>query len=65
MNCPYCRSDIAEDAVVCSICTRDIAIPSGLIAERDALRRKRDALLEELRRAQAEMTMIITRRKSR
>ena len=65
MNCPYCQSDIAEDALVCAICARDIAVPSGLIAERDALRRKRDALLDELRRAQAEITKIINRRKSR
>jgi predicted amidophosphoribosyltransferase len=65
MNCPYCRSDIAEDALVCAQCGRDFAVPSGLIAERDGLSRKRDSLRDELRRVQAEIAMIKKRRKSR
>jgi hypothetical protein len=44
-----------DDALVCGCCTRDIAVPSALIAERDELLRKRDDLLEELRRARREI----------
>jgi hypothetical protein len=62
MNCPYCRSENADDALVCA---RDIAVPPTLIAERDELLRKRDLLLDELRRARSEIEMIRSRRKSR
>ena len=65
MKCPYCRSDNAESALVCASCSRDIAVPATLIAERDALLRKRDQLRDELRRARAEIEAIMTRRKSR
>ncbi len=65
MNCPYCRSDNAEDALVCAACSRDIAVPKTLIAERDELLRKRDHLREELRRARDEVEAIVRRRKSR
>ena len=65
MNCPYCRSENADDALVCATCWRDIAVPPTLIAERDELLRKRDLLLDELRRARSEIEMIRSRRKSR
>jgi hypothetical protein len=65
MNCPYCRSENADDALVCATCSRDIAVPPTLIAERDELLRKRDLMLDELRRARSEIEMIRSRRKSR
>jgi hypothetical protein len=65
MNCPYCRSDNAQDALVCASCTRDIAIPPTLIAERDELLRKRDLLRDELWRARHEIEKIRSRRKPR
>ena len=65
MKCPYCKSDNADDALVCTSCSRDIAVPATLIAERDDLLRKRELLLDELQRARAEIEMIRTRRKPR
>jgi hypothetical protein len=66
MNCPYCRSETDEDALVCAACSRDIAVPATLIAERDELLRKRDALRDELKRRSSEIETIIRRsRKSR
>jgi hypothetical protein len=65
MNCPYCQSGNAESALACASCSRDIAIPATLIAERDDLLRKRDLLREELRRARHEIDAIRIRRKSR
>jgi len=61
MNCPYCRSENADDALVCATCSRDIAVPPTLIAERDELLRKRDLLLDELRRARSEIEMMKSR----
>ena len=57
MRCPYCQWDAVEEALVCSACSRDIAIPASLIAERDALLRKREIMHEELRKAEAEIAM--------
>lgn len=54
-----------SSALVCASCSRDIAVPATLIAERDDLLRKRDLLRDELRRARAEIEAIMTRRKSR
>ena len=65
MNCPYCRSENADAALVCASCSRDIAIPATLIAERDELLRKRDLLRDELRQARAELEAIRGRRKRR
>jgi hypothetical protein len=65
MNCPYCRSENAEGALVCVSCSRDIAIPATLIAERDELLRKRDLLLNELQRARHEINTIRGRGKPR
>jgi len=65
MKCFYCQSDNMDDALVCGCCTRDIAVPAALIAERDELLRKRDDLLEELRRARREIEVTRTGRKLR
>jgi hypothetical protein len=65
MNCPYCQSRNADDALVCSACARDIAIPAQLKAERDELLRKRELIQDELRKAEAEIAMIRNRRKAR
>ena len=61
MICPYCLSENASSILVCSTCSRDIAVPATLIAERDDLLRKRDVIRDELSRAQAELEMIRTR----
>jgi hypothetical protein len=63
MNCPYCRSENTGEALVCASCSRDIAIPATLIAERDELLRKRDLLRDELRQARGELEAIKGRRK--
>lgn len=65
MICPYCQAENADRALVCASCSRDIAVPATLIAERDDLLRKRDQLREELTRARDEVETIIRRRKSR
>ncbi len=64
-SCPFCLSEIAEATLVCSVCGRDIAIPPGLIAERDDLLRKRDRVRDELRRARQEIETLRNRRKPR
>ena len=61
MICPYCLSENAPDALVCSTCSRDIAVPATLIAERDDLLRKRDLIRGELSRARAELELIKNR----
>ncbi|MBI3700194.1 MAG: hypothetical protein HY242_07080 [Afipia sp.] len=55
LECPYCAQPNADRALVCNSCARDIAIPASLIAERDDLIRKREAVREELSRAKAEL----------
>ncbi|WP_426412891.1 hypothetical protein [Bradyrhizobium ganzhouense] len=65
MKCPYCQSENLEGALICASCGRDVAVPATLIAERDDLLRKRDALRAELRQAREEMEAIRLRRKSR
>jgi hypothetical protein len=45
----------AAGALVCASCSRDIAVPASLLAERDDLCRKRDAAREELSRAKHEL----------
>jgi hypothetical protein len=65
MNCPYCQSRNADEAAVCRACGRDIAIPASLIAEREALLRKRELIHDELRKAEAEIAMIRSRAKLR
>jgi hypothetical protein len=63
MNCPYCRSQNEEETLVCLACSRDIAVPPTLIAERDQLLRKRDALRDELQRVRNEIETIVRGRK--
>jgi hypothetical protein len=53
--CPFCTSDNPVNALVCGSCSRDIAIPPSLIAERDDLLRKRDIVREELLRTKEEL----------
>lgn len=55
MSCPFCQSDNASSALVCAACGRDIAVPESLLAERDALLRKRDILREALTAATSEL----------
>ncbi|MEW6767923.1 MAG: hypothetical protein AB1342_07820 [Pseudomonadota bacterium] len=55
LECPFCAQPNADHAMVCNSCARDIAIPASLIAERDGLIRKREAVREELSRARAEL----------
>jgi hypothetical protein len=59
--CPYCLSENTSNALVCSTCSRDIAVPTTLIAERDDLLRKRDFIRDELSMARAELELIRTR----
>jgi len=62
-SCPYCLSENPGAALVCIGCSKDIAIPATLIAERDDLLRKRELVRDDLRRARDEIEMI--RRKPR
>ena len=63
--CPYCQAENADRALVCASCSRDIAVPATLIAERDDLLRKRDQLRDELARARDEVETIMRRRTPR
>jgi hypothetical protein len=53
--CPFCARENASNALVCGFCSRDIAVPASLTAERDDLARKRDAVREELMKARGEL----------
>ncbi|MCX7308343.1 MAG: hypothetical protein NTZ72_10535 [Afipia sp.] len=55
LECPFCAQPNADQALVCNSCARDIAIPASLLAERDGLIRKREAVRDELSRAKAEL----------
>jgi hypothetical protein len=55
LECPYCAQPNADHALVCNSCARDIAIPASLLAERDGLIRKREAVRDELSSAKAEL----------
>ena len=55
MMCPFCAQENAAEAVVCSSCSRDIAAPKSLLAERDDLVRKRELLQQALFDARAEL----------
>jgi hypothetical protein len=63
--CPFCMQESAVDALVCASCSRDIAVPAPLIAERDDLARKRDAVREELIRARTELDALRRARRNR
>jgi outer membrane murein-binding lipoprotein Lpp len=51
--------------LVCGSCARDIAVPESLIAERDELARKRDAVRDELAAAKDELNRLKRARKRR
>ena len=53
------------EAVVCGSCSREIAVPQSLMAERDELAHKRDTLRLELDRAKSELEALMRRRKNR
>ena len=65
MICPFCTRENASNALVCSTCARDIAVPVSLIAERDDLIRKRDAVRDELTRAKGELDALKRNKKRR
>ena len=62
-ECPFCAQPNVPDALVCSSCSRDIAIPASLIAERDDLIRKREEVREELASAKAELEALRLRQR--
>jgi len=55
MPCPFCKKEMADQALVCGACGRDTAIPESLIAERTELLAKVDALRSELAAASARL----------
>ena len=65
MICPYCLKENADEVLVCVTCSRDIAVPATLIAERDDLIEKRDAARKELQEAMAELAMFKSRQRKR
>ena len=65
MMCPFCLQENATNALVCDSCSRDIAVPGSLIAERDELIEKRDTLREKLSAARAELDRLRHRKKRR
>jgi hypothetical protein len=65
MSCPFCLTENAANALVCSSCARDIAVPASLIAEREELVRKRDSVRGELTRARGELESLLRAKKHR
>jgi hypothetical protein len=55
MRCPFCNKEKDDPALVCAACGRDTAIPGALIAERDELLAKREALRSRLAEADARL----------
>ena len=54
MHCPYCISDINDEAVVCPVCRRDLYLFKPLLARIEALEKQvaaQDGVATELRRA--------------
>ena len=54
MHCPYCISDINDEAVVCPVCRRDLYLFKPLLARIEALEKQvaaQDGVVTELRRA--------------
>ena len=62
--CPYCLRENPDLALVCATCSRDIAVPEALAAERLDLIGKRDAAQAELARIRGEIAAIRASRKS-
>ena len=65
LTCPYCLRDAPDLALVCATCSRDIAVPRALAAERLDLMAKRDAVRDELVQMRSEIAAIRNARKSR
>ncbi len=65
MPCPFCLKENIANALVCESCSRDIAAPESLVAERDELLRKRDNLRKELILARAEFEQLSRSKKRR
>ena len=65
MLCPYCAQENPSGALVCGNCSRDIAVPESLIAERDDLLRKRGLVQKELDEARRELQELRRRTKYR
>jgi hypothetical protein len=63
IRCPFCFTEKAAEAPVCSTCNRDTDIPASLRKEHQDLLRMRDALREEL--AQKEERLAAGRFRSR
>ena len=61
--CPYCTRENTPQALVCGSCSREITLPPSLIAERDELAGKRDALRRELENAKAELEVLRQRQR--
>lgn len=54
MHCPYCVSDINDEAVVCAVCRRDLYLFKPLLARIEALEKQvaaQDAVATDQRRA--------------
>jgi hypothetical protein len=64
LTCPYCLRENPDLALVCANCSRDIALPETLAAERLDLIAKRDAAKSELLRIRSEIAAIRAARKS-
>lgn len=65
MMCPFCMRENAANALVCASCSRDIAVPVSLIAERDDLARKRETVREQLNKARSDVEALKRHRKNR
>jgi hypothetical protein len=65
MTCPYCLRENPYQALVCDACSRDIAIPDAVAAERLDLIQKRDAISAELKRIEQEIAALHSKRSGR
>ncbi|NOJ46985.1 hypothetical protein HCN50_12125 [Bradyrhizobium sp. WSM 1744] len=61
--CPYCVRENPPEARICGSCSRELAVPESLLAERDELARKRDMLRLEVDQARAELEALRRNRK--
>jgi hypothetical protein len=63
--CPFCMQENAASALVCASCSRDIAVPVSLLAERDELVQKRDFVRQQLIEARAGLEALRRNRRNR
>jgi predicted amidophosphoribosyltransferase len=61
MECPFCRGEVTQDALVCKHCARDLKVPESLIEENRELKNK----IKELHASIAEAEQELKRLKSR